>query len=109
MEGKKNGKEKHNCSNPNCGKRFSRPKVIKYYVCPSCQTLIDIPAQRIPDRATPIKKPTIKPAIKEEAKSELTMNQPVSNDEMAHSNETAMNETLDLKLDFMAESEPTDT
>ena len=55
-------------------KYFPRPKVIKYYVCPSCQTLIDIPSQRIPDRATPIKKP-FSPAKKEEAKSELTLNQ----------------------------------
>lgn len=31
----------YNCSNPNCDKVFSKPKIIKYYVCPSCQTLID--------------------------------------------------------------------
>ena len=108
MEGKKNGKGKHNCSNPNCGKIFSRPKVIRYFVCPSCQTLIDIPAQRIPDRASPIKKP-ISPAKKEEAKSEPILTQLVSNDEMAHSNENAMNEPHDLKLDFVAECVPTDT
>ena len=29
------------CSNPNCDKVFSKPKIIKYYVCPSCQTLIN--------------------------------------------------------------------
>lgn len=29
------------CSNPNCDKVFSKPKIIKYYVCPSCQTLVD--------------------------------------------------------------------
>ena len=33
----------YSCSNPNCGKAFSRPKIIKYYVCPKCQTLINMP------------------------------------------------------------------
>ena len=32
---------KYLCSNPNCNRVFSRPKIIKYYVCPTCQTLID--------------------------------------------------------------------
>jgi hypothetical protein len=30
------------CSNPNCQKVFSKPKIIKYYVCPSCQTIVDM-------------------------------------------------------------------
>jgi hypothetical protein len=38
------------CSNPNCHKVFSRPKVIKYYVCPSCQTLVDLPVEKTPIR-----------------------------------------------------------
>jgi len=108
MEGKNNGKEKHNCSNPNCRKVFSRPKVIKYYVCPSCQTLIDIPTQRIPERAAPIKKP-VSPAKTEEVKSEPTLAQLVSNDEVALSNENAINETVDLRSDFVAECVPTDS
>ncbi len=33
---------KYLCSNPNCRKVFSRPKIIKYQVCPACQTLVDI-------------------------------------------------------------------
>jgi len=81
MEGKIIEKGKHSCSNPNCGKIFSRPKVIKYYVCPSCQTLIDISTQRAPDHGTPIKK-SIERVRKQEFKSEPTLNQLVSNDEM---------------------------
>ena len=30
------------CSNPNCKKVFSKPKIIKYYVCPACQTIVDL-------------------------------------------------------------------
>jgi hypothetical protein len=30
------------CSNPNCRKVFSRPKIITYHVCPTCQTLVTI-------------------------------------------------------------------
>jgi len=30
------------CSNPNCKKVFSKPKIIKYYVCPACQTIVDV-------------------------------------------------------------------
>ena len=30
------------CSNPNCKKVFSKPKIIKYYVCPTCQTIVDM-------------------------------------------------------------------
>ncbi len=36
------------CSNPNCKKVFSKPKIIKYYVCPSCQTVIDMPFEDSP-------------------------------------------------------------
>jgi len=35
------------CSNPNCHKVFSRPKIIKYYVCPSCQTIIDLASEKV--------------------------------------------------------------
>ena len=33
---------KYLCSNPNCKKVFSRPKIIKYQVCPTCQTLVNM-------------------------------------------------------------------
>jgi hypothetical protein len=33
-------KQKYHCANPNCNRFFSRPKIIKYYVCPTCQTLV---------------------------------------------------------------------
>lgn len=38
----KHSGQKYLCSNPNCRRVFSRPKVIKYYVCPTCQTLVDV-------------------------------------------------------------------
>src|SRR5208283_2418155 len=40
---KNNKVHRYCCSNPNCKKVFSKPKIIKYYVCPSCQTLVDLP------------------------------------------------------------------
>ena len=30
------------CSNPNCKSVFSLPKVLKYYVCPCCQTMVEL-------------------------------------------------------------------
>ena len=116
MEGKIIEKGKHSCSNPNCGKIFSRPKIIKYYVCPSCQTLIDISTQRVPDHAAPIKK-SIERVRKQEPKSEPTLNQLVSNDEMPQANndempqakENTVDETIDLELEFITECEPIDT
>ena len=108
MEGKIIEKGKHSCSNPNCGKVFSRPKVIKYYVCPSCQTLIDIPTQKIPDHVTPFKK-SIERVRKQDPESELNLNQLVPNDKTAQSKENSTNETLDLKLEFITECESIDT
>lgn len=32
---------KYSCPNPNCKIVFSRPRIIKYHVCPTCQTLVD--------------------------------------------------------------------
>lgn len=107
MEGKIIEKGKHSCSNPNCGKIFSRPKVIKYYVCPSCQTLIDISTQRVPDHGAPNKK-SIERVRKQEFKSEPTLNQLVSNDEMPQSKENTVDEAIDLKLEFITECEPID-
>ncbi len=40
-QSKSNKIKRYCCSNPNCNKVFSKPKIIKYYVCPSCQTLVD--------------------------------------------------------------------
>ena len=104
MEGKKNGQGKHICSNPNCGKIFSKPKIIRYYVCPSCQTLVDIPSQEIPDPAPPIKK-LFRHAIKQNSGSELTQDQQVSNVEKTDSKESPLGENLDLKLELIPEFE----
>jgi hypothetical protein len=32
--------QKYLCSNPNCRNVFAKPKIIKYHVCPNCQTLV---------------------------------------------------------------------
>lgn len=40
-DGKRRG-QKYLCSNPNCRRVFPRPKIIRYYVCPTCQTLVDM-------------------------------------------------------------------
>lgn len=42
VEDTKPKKQRYCCSNPNCNRVFSRPKVIKYYVCPTCQTLVNM-------------------------------------------------------------------
>jgi hypothetical protein len=106
------GKEKRNggycCSNPNCSKVFSRPKIIKYYVCPSCQTLVDMPTQIISDHVNPPKKPNGR-VRKQELKAELPLNQLVSNAEIENSKKSVVNEPLDLKLEFVEECEPVDT
>ena len=40
QEEKKEQNESYHCPNPSCNKVFLRPKIIKYYVCPACQTLV---------------------------------------------------------------------
>ena len=69
--------------------------------------MIDIPTQKIPDPFPPIKKPGVL-AREEEPKSELTVNLPASEVELAPSKENASNETLDLKLEFITESKSID-
>jgi multidrug efflux pump subunit AcrA (membrane-fusion protein) len=39
-EEKQEHTESYCCPNPNCNRVFYRPKIIKYYVCPTCQTLL---------------------------------------------------------------------
>ncbi len=34
--------EEYCCSNPNCKTVFSQPKIIKYYVCPKCQSFVEM-------------------------------------------------------------------
>ena len=46
------------CSNPNCKKVFSKPKIIKYYVCPTCQTIVDMTLDNFP--STTQEKPVLK-------------------------------------------------
>ena len=39
-EEKQEPKEGYCCPNPSCNRVFLRPRIIKYLVCPSCQTLV---------------------------------------------------------------------
>ena len=39
-EEEQKNKESYTCPNPNCNSVFYRPKIIKHYVCPTCQTLV---------------------------------------------------------------------
>ncbi|KON32627.1 MAG: hypothetical protein AC479_07110 [miscellaneous Crenarchaeota group-6 archaeon AD8-1] len=34
--------ESYCCSNPNCKTNFSHPKILKYYICPKCQSLVEM-------------------------------------------------------------------
>ena len=34
--------EEYCCSNPNCKTIFSQPKIIKYYICPKCQSIVEM-------------------------------------------------------------------
>jgi hypothetical protein len=73
-------KEQYSCSNPNCGRTFSRPKVIKYLVCPTCQTLVSVTEEDQPatqeiaaplkKQAMPKKQKTAKLGKKQEPKTE---------------------------------------
>jgi hypothetical protein len=54
QEEKQEQNESYRCPNPSCNKVFSRPKVIKYYVCPTCQTLVKMDtAQGSPKKKGP--------------------------------------------------------
>ncbi len=44
---KSNKIKRYYCSNPNCNRVFSKPKIIKYYVCPNCQTLINLKSESL--------------------------------------------------------------
>ena len=74
---KNNKVHRYCCSNPNCKKVFSKPKIIKYYVCPTCQTLVDVTFEDFQLLSTeksefekkqtvPIKQKEIKKSIKQE-------------------------------------------
>ncbi len=60
------GKPPYTCSNPNCGNVFSIPKVIKYYVCPLCQTLVEMSTtgdSTIDEEYSPVEEPQAKKPI----------------------------------------------
>lgn len=99
------------CSNPNCHKVFSRPKIIKYYVCPSCQTIIDLNSakvkvhpilreKRVLVKETPKlrKKKVIKQAEKDETNTiEPTLIQPEKNAELTIAEKPLANEQLETE------------
>ena len=68
--------QRYSCSNPNCKRVFSRPKIIKYYVCPTCQTVVNMTQTKeqvaTQEEPSPSKKlvTRAKPKAIEQAKSE---------------------------------------
>ncbi len=96
------------CSNPKCNKVFSKPKIIKYYVCPSCQTLVDLDSENFhpPILEKPVfeekqvrKQEELLPSKNQEPEAkELIPNEPV----------TTSNESISFKKpEVNAELEPT--
>ena len=60
------GKPPYCCSNPNCRNVFSIPKVIKYYVCPICQTLVGMTStddKTADEEYAPIEEPQAKKIV----------------------------------------------
>ncbi len=97
---KKHKVQRYRCSNPNCKRVFSRPKIIKYYVCPTCQTLVNTTQTKehvaVQEEPLPLKKlvtcanlKAIEQAKKEEPKvEESTISHPLVMDGCAQA-ETA--------------------
>ncbi len=56
-ENKKHRVQRYTCSNPNCNRVFSKPKIIKYYVCPTCQTIVNAPQTK--EQAATQEKPSL--------------------------------------------------
>ena len=120
-KGKNRKTQRYSCSNPNCGKAFSRPKIIKYYVCPSCQTLIDTPDQKIPlkpvicEKIMQVKKSSKQEkqkAIKKNKKQEpikinLPANPPINDIEPEIAEKSVLNEPLEIKPAYIEESRST--
>ncbi len=100
-------KESYCCPNPNCGKVFSRPKIIKYYVCPTCQTLLDIPSQTISDELSTIDEQD-EEAKEQEPCSKLPPNQEASGEETLSSDNSIEKLQSDLQHDKIEKREPID-
>ncbi len=67
-ENNEHSRQRYICSNPNCKKVFSRPKIIKYYVCPSCQTLVEMTVENAPQVPLEEDRTIEKEATREERK-----------------------------------------
>ena len=67
------GKPPYCCSNPNCRNVFSIPKVIKYYVCPICQTLVEMTStddKAADEEYAPVEVPQSKKAVSKGVQSQ---------------------------------------
>jgi hypothetical protein len=67
------GKPPYCCSNPNCRNVFSIPKVIKYYVCPICQTLVEMTStdgKAADEKYAPVEEPQSKKAAAKPVQSQ---------------------------------------
>src|SRR5208283_3802350 len=93
LEKSKNDKvHRYCCSNPNCQKVFSKPKIIKYYVCPTCQTIVDMTFEnsklvtrekRAPEkRQAPLRKQKESKQDKIQEPKVITSQQAITNNEL---------------------------
>jgi type IV secretory pathway VirB10-like protein len=67
------GKPPYCCSNPNCRNVFSIPKVIKYYVCPICQTLVEMTStdgKAADEQYAPVEEPQSKKIVAKPVQSQ---------------------------------------
>ncbi len=102
---KNNKVHRYCCSNPNCKKVFSKPKIIKYYVCPTCQTVVDMTLDNFQSlaREKPVlekkqvtlrKKKESKPDKNQEPKA-ITSQQATTNNELTSMEKPEVKEILE--------------
>ena len=102
---KNNKVHRYCCSNPNCKKVFSKPKIIKYYVCPSCQTLVDMtfenfqsPAQKKPvleKKQVTLRKQKESKQDKNQEPKAITSQQATTNNELTSMEKPEVKEILE--------------
>ena len=104
---KNNEVHRYCCSNPNCKKAFSKPKIIKYYVCPTCQTLVDLTFedfQLLPTEKSEFEKKQValrkQKEIKKSKKQELETIDPTPSQQPKTSNELTFLEKSEVKEKF---------
>jgi hypothetical protein len=102
LDKSKNKVQRYCCSNPNCKKVFSKPKIIKYYVCPTCQTLVDdLPSENFhpPTREKPVeeKKQVARGKRKESKQDKKQESRVITSQQATTSNELTSWEKPEVK------------